>query len=50
MELVEPRARLLDEPSNDDDPSPLLLLELGSCGGWRRSRKRAPLGVRKAEM
>lgn len=50
MELVEPRARLLDEPSNDDDPSPLLLLELGSCGGWWRSRKRAPLGVRKAEM
>jgi hypothetical protein len=50
MELVEPRARLPDEPSKDEDPRPLPLPELGSWGGWWRRRKRAPLGVRKAEM
>jgi hypothetical protein len=46
-------ARVVDpaDPSNDEDPRPLpVLVEEGRCGGWWRRRKRAPLGVRNAEM
>lgn len=49
-ELDEARVVDPDAPSNDDDPRPLELPEEGSCGGWWRRRKRAPLGVRKADM
>lgn len=49
-ELDEARVVDPDEPSSDDEPSPLELPDEGSWGGWWRRRKRAPLGVRKAEM
>lgn len=49
IELDEARVVDPDAPKSEDAPR-LLELLAGSCGGWCRRRKRAPLGVRKAEI